>query len=260
VLLEAELRGALEREQFVLHYQPQVSLVDGRVIGFEALIRWPHPQLGDISPTRFIPIAEDTGLISAIGEWVLRSACAQLKRWHDAGHEQLTVAVNMSARQINQNDIPALVRAALQQSGLAAERLELELTESALLSSASGVIDKLRAVKAMGVSLAIDDFGTGYSSLGYLKRYPIDIIKIDRSFTIDVNANAEAASIAGAIIAMAKSLGMKTVTEGLETDEQLRFFRSLGCDAMQGHYFAAALPAQEIDRCLREGFRVELPL
>jgi diguanylate cyclase (GGDEF)-like protein/PAS domain S-box-containing protein len=260
VLLEAELRGALERGQFVLHYQPQVSLSDGRVIGFEALIRWPHPQLGDISPTRFIPIAEDTGLINAIGEWVLRSACAQLKTWHDAGHDRLTVAVNMSARQINQNDVPALVRSVLQETGLAADRLELELTESALLSSASSVIDKLRAVKAMGVSLAIDDFGTGYSSLGYLKRYPIDIIKIDRSFTVDVNVNAEAASIAGAIIAMAKSLGMKTVTEGLETGEQLRFFRTLGCDAMQGHYFAPALPAQEIGRCPREGFRVELPL
>ncbi|MDB5971328.1 MAG: hypothetical protein JWQ90_3778 [Hydrocarboniphaga sp.] len=260
VLLEAELRSALERRQFVVHYQPQVSLTDGRVIGFEALIRWPHPELGDISPTRFIPIAEDTGLIHAIGEWVLRSACAQLKRWHDAGHDQLTVAVNMSARQINQNDIPALVRAVLLETGLAADHLELELTESALLSSASGVIDKLRELKAMGLSLAIDDFGTGYSSLGYLKRYPIDIIKIDRSFTIDVNSNSEAASIAGAIIAMAKSLGMKTVTEGLETGEQLRFFRTLGCDAMQGHYFAPALPAQEIDRCLREGFKVELPL
>jgi len=260
VLLEAELRSALEREQFVVHYQPQVSLADGHVIGFEALLRWPHPELGNISPTRFIPIAEDTGLINAIGEWVLRSACTQLKRWHDAGHPQLTVAVNVSARQINHNDIPALVRSVLRETGLTADRLELELTESALLSNAGGVVDKLRDLKAMGLSLALDDFGTGYSSLGYLKRFPIDVIKIDRSFTMDVPANAEAASIAAAIIAMAKSLGMKTVTEGLETREQLEFFRGLGCDAMQGHYFAPAMPAGDIDRCLKEGFRVELPL
>jgi diguanylate cyclase (GGDEF)-like protein/PAS domain S-box-containing protein len=259
VLLEAALREALERRQFRLHYQPQVSLSDGRIIGFEALIRWPHPQRGDISPSRFIPIAEDTGLIHAIGEWVLRSACAQLKQWHDAGHTELTMAVNLSARQINQQNIPSLVRAVLNETGLPAHSLELELTESALISSADGVIEKLRELKTMGVALAIDDFGTGYSSLGYLKRYPIDKIKIDRSFTLDVTTNAEAASIARAIIAMARSLGMKTLTEGLETREQLQFFIELGCDAVQGHYFSQALPAAEVSERLQRGFGIQLP-
>jgi diguanylate cyclase (GGDEF)-like protein/PAS domain S-box-containing protein len=258
VKLESALREALEREQFALYYQPQVSLVDGRIIGFEALLRWTHPEMGSISPARFIPIAEDSGLINSIGEWVLRTACQQMKRWHDDGHA-LTVAVNMSARQINQDNVPEMVRAVLAETGLPATSLELELTESTLLGSADHVIEKLRELKAMGLSLAIDDFGTGYSSLGYLKRYPIDIIKIDRSFTIDVTSNVEAASIARAIIAMAKSLGMKTLTEGVETREQLQFFIEFGCDSVQGHYFAPALPASEIDRQLRSGFNIKLP-
>ena len=245
VKLESALRCALEREQFELHYQPQVDLKDGRACGVEALIRWNHPDFGTVSPARFIPLAEETGLIIPIGEWVLKQACRQLQAWHAAGLGNLSMAVNVSARQFHHQDIPQLVRRALVETGIPPQSLELELTESALLYNADAVIDTLRELKAIGVSLAMDDFGTGYSSLSYLKRFPIDTIKIDQSFTADLPGSKDAASITRAIIAMAQSLDMKTIAEGVETYQQLDFLSTNACDVIQGHYFSAALPVNE---------------
>ncbi|MDB5977319.1 MAG: hypothetical protein JWR07_4079 [Nevskia sp.] len=250
VKLESALRCALEREQFELHYQPQVDLEDGRVCGVEALIRWNHPSFGAVSPARFIPLAEETGLIIPIGEWVLWRACQQLQAWHAAGHKVLSMAVNVSARQFHHQDIPQLVRRVLDETGIPPQSLELELTESALLYNADAVIDTLRELKTIGVSLAMDDFGTGYSSLSYLKRFPIDTIKIDQSFTADLPGSKDAASITRAIIAMARSLGMSTIGEGVETYQQLSFLGANACDAIQGHYFSAALPVDEVTALL----------
>ena len=251
VKLESALRCALEREQFELHYQPQVDLKDGRACGVEALIRWNHPDFGTVSPARFIPLAEETGLIIPIGEWVLRQACRQLQAWHAAGLENLSMAVNVSARQFHHQDIPQLVRRVLDETGIPPQSLELELTESALLYNADAVIDTLRELKAIGVSLAMDDFGTGYSSLSYLKRFPIDTIKIDQSFTADLPGSKDAASITRAIIAMAQSLDMKTIGEGVETYQQLDFLSTNACDVIQGHYFSAALRVDEATALLR---------
>ena len=259
VKLESALRGALEREQFKLHYQPQVDLKDGRVCGVEALIRWTHPAFGTVSPARFIPLAEETGLIIPIGEWVLRQACRQLQAWHAAGRKDLSMAVNVSARQFHHQDIPQLVRRVLDETGVPPHSLELELTESALLYNADAVIDTLRELKAIGVSLAMDDFGTGYSSLSYLKRFPIDTIKIDQSFTADLPGGKDAASITRAIIAMAQSLDMKTIGEGVETYQQLNFLSVNACDVIQGHYFSAALPVDEMTDLLLGNRILQVP-
>ncbi|MGH8506281.1 MAG: putative bifunctional diguanylate cyclase/phosphodiesterase, partial [Stenotrophobium sp.] len=200
---------------------------------------------GLIMPMYFIPLAEDTGQIVPIGEWVLRSACRQLKSWHQQGQTQLSVAINLSPRQFQQQDIPALVREVLDETGLPPASLHLELTENIILRQSESATNALRQLKALGVLLAIDDFGTGYSSLGYLKRFPVDIIKIDQSFVLDLIANPDAAFIIRAIISMAKSLNMKTVAEGVETREQMDFLVESGCDAIQGFYISRALPAEE---------------
>jgi diguanylate cyclase (GGDEF)-like protein/PAS domain S-box-containing protein len=243
VELEGALRSALERGQLALHYQPQIDRQDGRIVGVEALLRWQHPTLGLVPPARFIPLAEETGLIIPIGEWVLRTACAQAQAWQQAGHQGLSVAVNMSAKQFQQQDVPALVREVLATTGLPARCLELELTESVLMHDTDATVETMRQIKRLGVRLALDDFGTGYSSLSYLKRFPIDVLKIDRSFTLEVTSDDGAASITRAIIAMARSLNMTTVAEGVETQAQLDFLGALGCDVMQGYHIGRPLTA-----------------
>ena len=251
--LERALRGALERDELALHYQPQVNRKDGRIVGVEALLRWHHPTLGMVSPARFIPVAEETGLIIPIGEWVLRTACAQANSWHAGGHTGLCVAVNMSAKQFQQQDVPALVRDVLGCTRLPAQCLELELTESALMHDTDATVETMRQIKKLGVRLSLDDFGTGYSSLSYLKRFPIDVLKIDQSFTFEVTSDEGAASITRAIIAMARSLNMTTVAEGVETKEQLEFLGALGCDVMQGFHISRPLPVSQITALLDAG-------
>ncbi len=250
--LEAALRLAIERDQLELHYQPQIDGRDGRIVGVEALVRWRHPQLGLVPPARFIPLAEETGLILPIGEWVLRTACAQAMAWRAAGCTALSMAVNVSARQIQQQDVPALVREVLRDTGLPPGCLELELTESALMHDTEAAIATMRHLERLGVRLALDDFGTGYSSLSYLRRFPIDVLKIDRSFTADVTGDTGAASITRAIIAMAQSLDMTTVAEGVETQEQLEFLAGLGCQVMQGYHISRPLPADRVTALLMD--------
>jgi len=199
-----------------------------------------------LTPARFIPLAEETGLINSIGEWVLRSACAQAAAWHRRGHKELSVAVNMSASQFHHQDVPALVRSVLASTRLPPQFLELELTESTLMRDTEAMVRNLHQLKLLGVRLALDDFGTGYSSLSYLKRFPIDVIKIDQSFTFEVCSDDGAASITRAIIAMAHSLKLKTVAEGVETAEQLEFLSALGCDCMQGHYLERPMPVAQM--------------
>ena len=254
--IEVALRVALECLQLELHYQPQVDGNSGRIVGVEALIRWRHPELGMVPPVRFIPLAEETGLILPIGEWVLRTACAQAKAWNAAGGTELSVAVNMSAKQFQQQDVPALVRDVLDSTGLPVHCLELEVTESTLMHNTDAIVETMRQIKNLGVRLALDDFGTGYSSLSYLKRFPIDVLKIDKSFTFDVITDAGAASITRAIIAMARSLNMTTVAEGVETVEQLEFLNALGCDVIQGYLISRPLPAEQITLLLNEGPRI----
>jgi EAL domain-containing protein (putative c-di-GMP-specific phosphodiesterase class I) len=253
--LKLALRQALEKQEFELHYQPQIDLQSGRVNAMEALIRWRHPELGAVSPAHFIPLAEETGLIVPIGEWVLRTACSQLKAWQAEGYVDLCVAVNISARQFQGHDVPDLVRRVLADSGLRGEFLELELTESALMLDTDLVLTALKDVKVTGVRLALDDFGTGYSSLSHLKRFPIDVLKIDQSFTFDVTTSAEAASIVRAIIAMARSLGMTTVAEGVETIEQFSFMVDQHCDRVQGYYFSRPLTVAAMSALLSEDLR-----
>ena len=251
--LEAALRFALERNELALYYQPQVDRSGTRIVGVEALIRWHHPQLGMVSPLRFIPLAEETGLILPIGEWVLRTACAQASAWHAAGFNQLSVAVNLSAKQFQQQDIPALVREMLAQHALPAACLELELTESTLMHNTDTTVATMLQLKRLGVRLALDDFGTGYSSLSYLKRFPIDVLKIDKSFVADVPHDDGAGSLTRAIIAMAQSLNMDTVAEGVETAEQHQFLSALQCGTMQGYLFSRPLPVEQVTALLHAG-------
>jgi diguanylate cyclase (GGDEF)-like protein len=257
--LKVALRQALEQGEFELQYQPQVDLKTGHVSAMEALIRWHHPVLGMVSPGRFIPLAEETGLIVPIGEWVLRTACAQLKAWHEAGHVELCVSVNVSARQFQGHDVAAVVRQVLGECGLKGESLELELTESALMLDTDIVLQTLRDLKSTGVQLALDDFGTGYSSLSHLKRFPIDVLKIDQSFTFDLTASAEAASITRAIIAMARSLDMATVAEGVETVEQFNFMVEHQCDRVQGYYFSRPLSVAAMSALLAQDAQHQTP-
>lgn len=253
--MESELRHALERDQFVLHYQPQVDLCSGRVIGTEALIRWQHPDLGMVPPARFIGMAEETGLIGAIGGWVLRTACTQNKAWHDAGLGHLKVAVNLSARQFSQKDLVREIASILAETGLASQYLEIELTESLVMNDVEHAIRALRELKVLGVQLAIDDFGTGYSSLAYLKRFPIDVLKIDRSFVRDMVVDPDSEAIVASIISLSHHLQMKVVAEGVETLQQLNYLRSHGCDEVQGNHFSRPLPPAELEQRLhREEF------
>ncbi|MBI5925310.1 MAG: EAL domain-containing protein [Aquabacterium sp.] len=237
------LRRALELKQFVLHYQPQVDLATGRVFGAEALIRWQHPEWGLVPPGKFIPVAEESGLIVPIGDWVIEEACRQAKAWVDRGYPPLTVAVNLSALQFKRGEVEQVVSQALATSGLPAHQLELELTESVLISDVESVERRLKALKALGVKLAIDDFGTGYSSLSYLKRFSVDKLKIDQSFVRDLERHPDEVAIVRAIIQMAAGLGLSSIAEGVETLGMMQNLRSLGCDEGQGYWFAKPMPA-----------------
>ena len=249
--LESQLRRAVERGEFKLFYQPKVDIATQRITGAEALIRWKHPELGFVQPARFIPIAEETGLIVEIGQWVLRSACMQLKAWLDAGLGPLSVAVNVSSAQFNQRKVWHAVRGALERSALRPKLLILELTESMLMENATDSIEMLYELKQMGIKLALDDFGTGYSSMTYLSRFPLDQLKIDRSFVNGVPAVRESAAIVGAIIALAKELGLEVVAEGVETTEQLQFLRSRQCQEYQGYLCSRPAPPDVFAKLLR---------
>ncbi|MBS3908755.1 MAG: EAL domain-containing protein [Actinobacteria bacterium] len=250
--MEGNLRKALERQEFTVYYQPQLDLATGEIIGMEALIRWNHPDLGLVYPAEFIPMAEETGLIVPIGEWVLRTACEQNKAWQDAGHAPIRMAVNLSCRQFQQVDLAERVARIVKETGLDPRYLELEITESVLMKDADAAVDTLNKLKKKGIYISIDDFGTGYSSLGYLKRFPIDVLKIDRSFIRELSAGTEDAAIATAIITVAHTLKLKALAEGVETLEQLELLRSLKCDSMQGFLFSRPLPAEEASKILGE--------
>jgi diguanylate cyclase (GGDEF)-like protein/PAS domain S-box-containing protein len=241
--LESSLRLALERKELFLEYQPQLNLATGRVIGAEALLRWRHPQLGLISPAKFIPIAENSGMIIPIGEWVLRTACTQARQWQEQGLGPLPVAVNVSAVQFRQDRFLYVVSSILDETGLAPQSLELELTESLLLSTAEVMLSMMRQLKDMGVKLSIDDFGTGYSNLSYLRHLPVYKLKIDRSFVQDLSRDQDDAAITATIINMAKTLNLRVIAEGVETEQQMQFLRLHGCDEVQGYYFSRPLSA-----------------
>ncbi|HJV83996.1 MAG TPA: EAL domain-containing protein [Noviherbaspirillum sp.] len=251
--IESDLRNALDRNEFLLHYQPQVDLRSGRIIAAEALIRWRHPELGMVPPARFIGLAEETGLIQPIGAWVLRTACRQNKAWHDAGLGHPRVAVNLSVRQFAQEDLVQSIAATLEETGLEPRYLDIEVTESLVMADVERAITVLRELKMLGVQLSIDDFGTGYSSLAYLKRFPVDVLKIDKSFVQDVTNDPDDAAIVRSIISLAHSLRIHVIAEGVETDTQLAYLRRHGCDQMQGYYFSRPLPPEEFESTLREG-------
>ncbi len=253
--LEIHLRRALERQEFLLHYQPQVDLTKGTMVGVEALIRWQSPELGLVSPATFVPLAEETGLIVPIGEWVLRSACTQNKAWQEAGLPTLRISVNLSGRQFRDKNLVETVRQTLARTGLEPKYLELELTEG-MLQNMDAAEAVLRELHALVVYLSVDDFGTGYSSLNYLKRFPIDNLKIDRSFVRDVTTDPDDAAITDAIISMAHTLGIRVVAEGVETREQLVFLHQHKCDLIQGYYFSKPLPAETFVELLRTGRRL----
>jgi diguanylate cyclase (GGDEF)-like protein/PAS domain S-box-containing protein len=255
LVLRNGLRRALERGEFVLNYQPQLDLAHGTVIGVEALIRWNHPELGMVAPARFIPVAEESGLIVPIGDWVLHEACRQAARWQSDGLPAMTMAVNFSAVQFKRGDVEQSVRRALEQSGLAPQWLELELTESILIQNAENVLASVKRLKLLGVKLSIDDFGTGYSSLSYLKRFDIDKLKIDQSFVRDLATDPDDAAIVRAIIQMARSLNLRTIAEGVETAEMMQQLRSFQCDEAQGFHFARPMAASEMAHYLAKARR-----
>ncbi len=244
--MEADLRGALAAGQFELFYQPLVDVAARRVIGFEALLRWRHPGLGMVSPAQFIPLAEETGLIVAIGDWVLRAACAAAARWP----RKLLVAVNVSPIQFKAGGLGESVAGALAESGLSPRRLELEVTESILLADGMATLDLLRGLRARGVRISMDDFGTGYSSLSYLRSFPFDKIKIDQSFVRDLEESVDSAAIVGAIIGLGRSLGMRVTAEGVETSGQLARLRAAGCDEVQGYLFSRPRPEREVEELI----------
>ena len=246
--VETGLRRALEREEFAVHYQPQMDIASGWIIGAEALLCWAPPGERMVYPGDFIPIAEETGLIVPIGEWVLRRACTQKMTWHRAGlFGDVKMAVNLSARQFKQQDMVKMVSRVLDETGCRPEWLELEITESVVMENPEAAAETLHKLSAMGVHLSIDDFGTGYSSLSYLKRFKIDSLKIDRSFVRDITTDADDAAIAKAVIALAHSLKLTVIAEGVETAEQLAFLREQHCDQMQGYYLSRPLPVEDFE-------------
>jgi diguanylate cyclase (GGDEF)-like protein len=248
--LESGLRRALANGELVLHYQPLVHLGDRRVYGVEALLRWQHPELGLLPPGEFIPVAEVTGLALEFGPWVLRTACAQVKRWQASGFPELSLAVNLTAREFDQSDLVEKVAAALAETGLEARFLDLEITESRAMQNAEATVRTLRGLKSLGVRISIDDFGTGYSSLAYLTRFPIDTLKIDQSFIRDITRDADDAALTAAMIAMAHNLNLQVVAEGVETEQQLAFLMAGHCDRMQGFLFSRPLPPDAVERAL----------
>jgi diguanylate cyclase len=246
LILETSLRRAIERQEFVLHYQPQIDLASGKIVSLEALVRWQHPDLGLVSPLEFIPVAEETGLIVPIGEWVLRAACAQAADWARNHATPLRMAVNLSARQFRDDTLIEKVLKILRETGLESNLLELELTESTLMDAGPNIIERLQELRAAGIHLAIDDFGTGYSSMSYLKRFPVGMLKVDSSFVRDLPEDPDDAAITEAIIAMAHSLNIRVTAEGVETAAQAEFLTKAGCTLAQGSYYAWPLPANQV--------------
>ncbi len=252
--MEADIRRAIEENQFRIHYQPQINTETGEVVAVEALVRWQHPHLGLISPQDFIPLSEDTGLILRLGEWILREACLQNSKWQAAGLPKFLIAVNLSALQFEQHNFVEIVMQILSDTQLDPEWLELELTEGTLMSNTPNSIDKLHQLKAMGIRISIDDFGTGYSSLSQLKQLPIDVLKVDQSFVRDVVENSSDAAIITAIVAMAKSLSLGVIAEGIETSAQQQFLKNLDCHCMQGFFFEKPQTAENLMPCLAPGY------
>ncbi|MES2317705.1 MAG: EAL domain-containing protein [Pseudomonadota bacterium] len=248
--LETHLRRAIERGELSLNYQPQVSIPDGRICSMEALLRWRSPELGQVAPGDFIALAEDTGMILPIGNWVIRQACLQNKAWQDAGLPPLRVAVNVSAHQFIAGTVPSVVADALRESGLEARYLEVELTESVMMHDSEATAAQLAALTEMGVSISLDDFGTGYSSLGYLSRFMLDKLKIDQTFVRNITTEPRSAAIAQATIALAHGLSLVVIAEGVETEGQLAFLSAIGCDEVQGYLFSRAVPPDEMGRML----------
>jgi diguanylate cyclase (GGDEF)-like protein len=244
--LESNLRRAIHNEEFLLHYQPRVSVDSLAITGLEALVRWQHPQLGLVSPSEFIPLAEDTGLIVPIGEWVLRAACLQGRRWIEEGFAPIPIAVNISARQFHDRDLSQTVIRILEETGFSPKYLELELTESSIMQNEEFAASMLNQLKSMGINISIDDFGTGFSSLASLKRLPIDALKIDQSFVREATTDPDDAALVMAIITLGHNLRLKVVAEGVETDDQLRFLQLLRCDEIQGYFFSKPLPAETL--------------
>ena len=250
--LEGALRRALESEALTLHYQPIVEVASGRIRAVEALIRWRHPQLGLVWPADFIPLAEVAGLIHPISSWVLRTVCQQAKAWHLNGHPDLVITVNLSARQFHKPDLASLVADILREAGLPPRFLELEITESYAVQDAPSALATLQELKRLGVRIAIDDFGAGYTSLAYLKRFPIDTLKIDGSLLREVDSDRKDAAVAAALISMAHNLGLQVVAEGIETEDQRAFLQAQGCDCIQGFLYSHPLPAEECEALLEE--------
>ena len=252
-LTKDDLRRALRKQEFVVHYQPQVDIASGKITGSEALVRWEMPGVGLVPPLDFIPLAEQTGFIVPIGEWVLRTSCQQLREWEKAGLPRMTVAVNLSARQFQQQDLATQIAEALQKTGLAPHQLDLEITESHAMQDADFTLSVFHDLQLMGVRISIDDFGTGYSSLGFLKQFPINTLKIDRSFVKDLGRDPKDEAIVSAIIVLAHRLGLDVVGEGVETATELEILRKHQCNRMQGFYFSKPLAAADFEALLRSG-------
>jgi EAL domain-containing protein (putative c-di-GMP-specific phosphodiesterase class I) len=248
--LESDLRWALQRKELVLHYQPQVDIASGRIVGFESLLRWRHPELGTLMPDSFIPLAEESRLILPIGTWVLEEACRQNRAWQEEGLPAMMMAVNLSAVQFHEHDVVAIVARTLAASGLDPRWLELEITEGVIMKEPERVVRILQELRDLGVRLAIDDFGTGYSSLSYLKRFPIDKIKIDKSFVRDLDRSTGDAAIVRMVIAIARELEHRVIAEGVETEEQLEFLRLHNCVEYQGYLCSQAVPPADVRRLL----------
>jgi len=251
--LETGLKKALDKDELVLYYQPQMDIKTRKITGLEALIRWKHPEMGMVSPGKFIPIAEDTGLIIPIGNWVLQTACGQMQKWRTEGVLGMQIGVNLSPHQFRQHDIIKTVKHAIDVSGLPSEQLDLEITESAIMHDIKATIATLHKLKDIGLTLSVDDFGTGYSSMSYLKKFPLDTLKIDKAFIREVMEDISDAAITKAIIALAKALGLTTIAEGVELKEQLEFLKEEGCDRIQGYFFSRPLPADEVEKLIKEG-------
>ncbi|MFW2373582.1 MAG: putative bifunctional diguanylate cyclase/phosphodiesterase [Gammaproteobacteria bacterium] len=250
--LEGELRKAMDNKELFIHYQPRVDIKNSMITGIEALLRWHHQQYGSISPTEFIPVAEETGLIVAIGQWVLRQACNQIAEWHSQGIHQASIAVNISRRQFEHHDLYNIISEIIEETGCNPACLELEITENMVMQDVNRTIETLRKLRSRGIKIAMDDFGTGYSSLAILQEFPLDILKIDRSFIKDITTSSGNRAIAAAIIAMSHSLNIKVIAEGVEREDQLEVLRELGCDEIQGILFSHPMPADQCEAYLKD--------